>query len=162
MTMPVRFSIVLLCFWGIGMGPCVSAMTSAPVPDTTAPDTTAPDTTQAWHEDAWVLVYEQDGVALSYLYYPHAQADQSGVVLRVQNNTDEAICYAFTAIFRPAKRTNEIDPVEGDAEGMVPPHTLRTGESAGLYWVPFEGRVPVSEIGLRGLQVHPVGPAGCG
>ncbi len=151
MIMPVRYSMVLCCLVLFGWA---DAPLHATTPGSLAADTTAPDTTQAWHEDAWVPIYEEVGVALSYLYYPEAQADQSGVVMRVQNHTDESICYAFTAIFRPAERTDTIEPIEGEAQGTVPPHTLRTGESAGLYWVPFEGRVPVSEIGVRGLDIR--------
>ncbi|MES3628924.1 MAG: hypothetical protein PPP56_02025 [Longimonas sp.] len=110
----------------------------------------APDTTQRWDEDAWTPIYRTEGVALSYLFYPEARGDRNGVVVRIRNRNAHPICYRFTIIFRgPATER------EAYVRGSVPPHTLRTGDDAGLFWTPFDDDERIGEIGLRGLRVVP-------
>jgi len=128
----------------------------APVADHAAPTVVAPDTTQRWSDEAWVPIYRSGDVQFSYLFYPEACGNRNGVVVRVQNDNAHPICYRFTIIFRgpDTERTAR-------AHGTVPPHTLRTGDDAGLFWVPFDDNERIGEIGLRGVQVHSVDTDTC-
>ncbi|WP_263788986.1 hypothetical protein [Salinibacter grassmerensis] len=112
------------------------------------------DTSEAWHEDAWTPIIEQDGLQISYIYYPEADTRHDGVVLRLVNENEVPVRYGFTIIFRaPAADTTA--PVRG----RVGPDATKTGDDAGLFWVPFRGKDrSLGEIGLRGLSVVPLQP----
>ncbi len=110
------------------------------------------DTTVVWHEDAWTLMVDQGGVRIHYIYYPEADAEHDGVVLRLINDNETPVRYAFTLIFRaPAAETTTT------VRGRLEPGALKTGDEAGLFWVPFRGADhSLGEIGIRGLDVWPV------
>lgn len=117
-----------------------------------AQDTTSPDTVRSWHEDAWTSIIEQEGVGISYIFYPDADNENNGVVLRLRNHTERLIRYAFTVVFRTpeAERSAVV-------EGRLAPGEVKTGDSAGLFWVPFRGGDHrIGEVGLRGLEITPL------
>lgn len=107
------------------------------------------DTSEAWHEDAWTTIVEQEGLQISYIYYPEADAEHDGVVLRLVNENAVAVRYDFTLIFRAPTADTSVA-----VRGRLGPGKMKTGDDAGLFWVPFrrEGR-RLGEIGLRGLSV---------
>lgn len=111
----------------------------------------APDSVESWDEHAWTPVVERKGVHISYIYYPEADSKHGGVVLRLENENDAAVRYAFTLIFRaPAAETT------ATVQGRLRPGEMRTGDEAGLFWVPFtEDEGTIGEIGLRGLEITP-------
>ena len=116
-----------------------------------APDT-PPDTSKPWHDDAWTNIVEQRGVRIDYIYYPEADNEHDGIVVRLTNTSVVSVRYAFTLIFRaPDAETSAV------VRGYLEPGQMKTGESAGLFWVPFrqEDR-SLAEIGLRGLRIRPV------
>lgn len=132
------------------LGRAGSASDASILPSAPAPaDTTQRDTTRRWDEDAWTPIYQTDGVQFAYIFYPEARGERSGVVVRVRNTNAHPICYRFTIIFR-GPRTER----EATARGAVPPHTLRTGDDAGLFWAPFTNAERIGEIGLRGVRVR--------
>lgn len=110
------------------------------------------DSVQTWHEDAWTPIVEQEGVGVSYIFYPDADNDNNGVVLRLRNSNDVAVRYGFTIIFRApnAERSASV-------EGHLDPGEMKTGDSEGLFWIPFpEGEHDIGEVGLRGLEITPI------
>jgi len=130
----------------IGVGLLFGSIARAQAPDT------PPDTSRPWHDDAWTNIVEQQGVRIDYIYYPEADNEHDGVVVRLTNTNDGAVRYAFTLIFRaPAAETSAV------VRGRLEPGQMKTGDDASLFWVPFrqEDR-SLAEIGLRGLRIRPV------
>lgn len=115
--------------------------------------TTAPDTTEPWHEDAWTRIVQRDGLAISYIFYSEADNRNDGVVLRLRNENDYPVRYTFTVIFRgpEAEATAQV-------QGSLKPGEMQTGEKSGLYWVPFEDRRAIGQLGVRGIEVTRVRP----
>jgi len=107
------------------------------------------DTAAAWHEDAWIPITEQTGLQVSYIYYPDADNEHDGIVLRLINENEVAVRYAFTLVFRAPTADTSVA-----VRGRLGPGAMKTGDDAGLFWVPFrdEDR-SLGEIGLRGLSV---------
>lgn len=112
----------------------------------------SPDTSAAWHDDAWTPIVEREGLRISYIYYPEADTEHDGVVLRLINDNEVPVRYDFTLIFRaPTADT------AATVQGRVGPGEMKTGDDAGLFWVPFRGEDrSLGEIGLRGLSVAQV------
>ncbi|PSQ72676.1 MAG: hypothetical protein BRD34_03960 [Bacteroidetes bacterium QH_6_64_77] len=107
------------------------------------------DSSHAWHEDAWTRIVEQEGVRISYIYYPEADNEHDGIVLRLINENDVPVQYAFTLVFRAPEADTSVV-----VRGRLAPGEMKTGDDAGLFWVPFRGEDrSVGEIGLRGLDV---------
>lgn len=138
-----------------GPGACllglVLALIAAPAAWGQIPEA-ARDSGKAWHENAWTRMIEQGGVRISYIYYTEADNEHDGVVLRLINDNDVAVRYAFTLIFRaPDADTSTV------VRGRLAPGEMKTGDDAGLFWVPFrDGDRSIGEIGLRGLNIWPV------
>lgn len=122
------------------------------VPPVAGQENAPPDSVNEWHEDAWTQIVEQRGVRIDYIFYPEADNKHNGVVLRLVNESDTAIRYSFTLIFRAP----EADTSTG-VQGTLRPGEMKTGEESGLFWIPFRksGRT-IGQIGLRGLQITPV------
>lgn len=107
------------------------------------------DSTTPWHDDAWTPIVKQNGVRIDYIYYPNADNEHDGIVLRLTNENDVAVRYAFTVVFRAP----EADTSAG-VRGRLDPGQMKTGDSAGLFWVPFKGEDrSLGEVGLRGIEI---------
>lgn len=116
------------------------------------PTGAAPDSSKRWHDYAWTQIVEQNGVIIDYIYYPDADNEQDGIVLRLTNTNDFAVRYAFTVVFR----SPESDTSTG-VRGRLDPGQMKTGDAAGLFWMPFtDSDQSIGEVGLRGLEVVPV------
>lgn len=111
------------------------------------------DSIKTWHEDAWTPILEENGLQISYIYYPEADNEHDGVVLRLVNASSVSLRYAATLIFRAPEAETTV-PIRG----RLAPGQMKTGEAGGLFWIPFKesGRT-IGEIGLRGLVVTRVG-----
>lgn len=111
-----------------------------------------PDSNEAWHEDAWNPILRQEGLHISYLYYPEADNTHDGIVLRLVNNSEDTLRYAFTLVFRAPEAEMDVS-----VQGYLDPGEMRTGEKAGLFWMPFRASDRnIGEIGLRGLEIESV------
>ena len=109
----------------------------------------APDTTRPWHDDAWTPIVKQEGVRIDYIYYPEADDKHDGIVVRLTNDNAVPVRYAFTLIFR-APEAETTAAVQGTLEAGQ----MKTGEDAGLFWIPFKGEDrSLGEIGIRGLEI---------
>ena len=109
------------------------------------------DTSSAWHEDAWTPIVTKGGVEFTYLFYSKADNENNGVVIRLRNENETAVRYAFTIIFRgPAGKAT------AHADGDLGPGETKTGEQDGLFWIPFKDGRRIGEVGLRGIDVTPL------
>jgi hypothetical protein len=115
-----------------------------------AQDSTAasPDTTRSWQEAAWTPIVEREGLAISFIFYSEAENRNDGVVVRLRNENDYPVRYAFTIIFR-GPEAEATAPVQG----TLTPGEMQTGSDSGLFWVPFEDEQSIGEVGLRNLRV---------
>lgn len=112
-------------------------------------DPSRPDSIEAWHEDAWTEIVSQEGPTISYIYYPEADTENNGIVLRLRNERKVAIRYAFTVIFRVPEADTSTT-----VRGTLDSGEMATGTSAGLFWIPFEQQgYSIGEIGVRGLRI---------
>jgi len=136
-----RPALFLLAILFVGAG-------SAPAQDSTR----APaDTTEPWYDTAWTHIVEKQGVHFGYIFYSHADNENNGVVLRLENETDRAVRYDFTVIFRgPAGEAT------ARAQGRLEPGEMKTGDEDGLFWIPFRDGRRVGQVGLRGIDVVPL------
>jgi hypothetical protein len=110
-------------------------------------DTTT--TRRPWHEEAWNRIAVIDGVAFSYLYYSKADEVNDGVVIRLENTSDQTVTVSFTVLFRTPE-----DEASATYRGRLAPGEMKTGGNDGLYWVPFTSGASIGEVGLRGVRVE--------
>jgi hypothetical protein len=140
---------LLIAVWGalLALGPAS--------PGWAQDSTRAPaDTTQPWYDTAWTPIVEKDGVRFGYIFYGKADNRNNGVVIRLQNQNDRPVRYAFTIIFRGPS-----GEATAQAEGRLAPGEMKTGENDGLFWIPFTDGRRVGEVGLRGIEITPVSRA---
>jgi hypothetical protein len=136
---------VWIALLGFGSTPLVWAQDSTRAPA---------DTTEPWFDTAWTPIVEKGGVRFGYIFYSKADNQNNGVVIRLQNENDRPVRYAFTVIFRgPAGEAT------AQAEGRLAPGEMKTGEKDGLFWIPFTDGRRVGEVGLRGIDIRPVSEA---
>jgi hypothetical protein len=137
----LRSTAVLLTILFVGTGP-------APAQDSTR----APaDTTEPWYDTAWTPIVERGGVQIGYIFYGKADNENNGVVLRLDNETDRAVQYDFTVIFRGPGGEATVQ-----AKGQLGPGEMKTGEKDGLFWIPFRDGRRVGQVGLRGIEIVPL------
>lgn len=109
------------------------------------------DTTEAWYDTAWTPIVEKNGVRFGYIFYSKADNQNNGVVIRLRNQNDRPVRYAFTVIFRgPGGEAT------ARAQGRLAPGEMKTGEKDGLFWIPFTDGRRVGEVGLRGIDIVPL------
>ena len=106
-------------------------------------------------EWAWTTITIQDGVRVSYVFYPEADSARGGVVLRLDNRNAWPVTYGFTAVFR-----SDGEQAERDVAGRIEARSIVTGDEPGLFFTPFGRGIAVGEIGLRGLRVERVAGGG--
>lgn len=109
------------------------------------------DSAQSWYEGAWTHIVSRNGVHFAYVFYSEADNENNGVVLRLRNENDWAARYAFTIIFR----TPDAE-ASAFAQGTLQPGQMKTGEGAGLFWIPFRDGRRIAEVGLRNIEVSPM------
>jgi len=120
----------------------------APPADSAAADTSSG--VPAWSEDAWTEITTYDGVRFTYIRYRQADNENDGVVVRLQNQNDYPVRYAFTVVFRTAtaERTAR-------TRGELAAGEMETGDKDGLFWIPFKDGQAIVELGLRRLRIVP-------
>ena len=102
-------------------------------------------------EKAWKTLLQHQGVTFKYIYYRKADSQNDGVVLMLENSSDMAVTYTFTIVF-----WTENEELEANASGRLAPGERRTGDAAGLFWVPFRDGRSIGSIGLRSYKISPV------
>jgi hypothetical protein len=127
----------------LGLVPWSPAAGQAPEP--------GQDSSHAWHEDAWTRIVEQEGVRISYIYYPEADNEHDGIVLRLINENDVPVQYAFTLVFRAPEADTSVV-----VRGRLAPGEMKTGDDAGLFWVPFREGKSIGQVGLQDIEVRRV------
>ncbi len=101
-------------------------------------------------DSAWTPIIEHGGVAFSFIFYPYADNEHGGVVVKLVNTNDYAVDYRFEIVFR-AGREEHVEAVEG----FLGAGQMKTGDAAGLFWIPFRDGRSIGEVGLRGYAVVP-------
>ncbi len=96
-------------------------------------------------EWAWKPIAVKDGLTISYILYALDSGD--GVVIKLGNSLEDSSEFSFELIFRADGQDDRTYPVRG----VLGPREIRTGESDGLYFRPFEAGFGVREIAVRKL-----------
>ncbi len=99
-------------------------------------------------EEAWKPLLEHEGLRFRYIYYSRANTIDDGVVIMLQNLNEYCIRYRFTIVFESSEGSTS-----ADAEGTLASLEMRTGETDGLYWIPFDDGRYIGAIGLRNYTV---------
>ena len=97
---------------------------------------------------AWQPLLTHEGVVFTYLFYREADNTNNGVVIKIANTNDYPVAYRFKVVFR-AEDAVKVEAVEGQLNARE----VVTGDTAGLFWVPFTDGRTISEIGLRGFKI---------
>ena len=92
-------------------------------------------------------------MAIRYLFYSQADNVNNGVVLRLDNHGSQRISYRFVALFRSGEAQ-----AERAVSGQLHPGESVTGDSDGLFFIPFADGRSVEQIGLRGLRIRRLPP----
>ncbi len=99
-------------------------------------------------EESWKVLFEYEGVRFLYVFYPKADAINDGVVMMLQNQNEYGVNYRFTIIFESPEGTESAD-VEGSMEALE----MKTGDAAGLFWIPFDDERSLGAIRMRNYKV---------
>ncbi len=106
-----------------------------------------PRTAGEW---AWKPILKHEGVEFSYIFYQRANSRHNGVVLKLVNTNDYAVAYRFKVVFR-ADDAQVVEQVTGTLKAKE----IKTGDTAGLFWIPFTDGREIAQVGLRGYHVVP-------
>ncbi len=99
---------------------------------------------------AWKPMLKHEGVEFKYLFYAEADSENNGVVVMLINRNDYAITYQFKVIFR-----TDGDEVIKETSGELDAGQAKTGDTDGLFWIPFPDGRSIGEVGLRGYKIVP-------
>ncbi|MCY4171961.1 MAG: hypothetical protein OXE59_11365 [Bacteroidetes bacterium] len=102
-------------------------------------------------EEAWKEIFVHQGVRFLYIFYPKADALNDGVVVMLQNQNDYHVHYRFTIVFESPEGTET-----EDASGIMGPKETKTGDSDGLFWIPFDDQRSLGAIRMRKYKVTQV------
>lgn len=99
-------------------------------------------------EEAWKVLLEYEGIRFLYIFYPKADAINDGVVMMLQNQNEYRVSYRFTIIFESEEGTEFVD-----VEGFLEPLEWKTGDAAGLFWIPFDDKRSLGAIRMRNYKI---------
>lgn len=97
-------------------------------------------------------LFDQKGVAAYFLFYRTGNGvDDNGITVLLHNKNDYDLNYRFTLIFRA-------DTVESEKEvkGFIKAGEKMTGSTSGLYFIPFQDKRLITELGVKGFKTEPV------
>ena len=97
---------------------------------------------------AWKPMLKHEGVEFKYIFYAEADSENNGVVVMLINRNDYAITYQFKIIFR-AVGAEVLKHVSGELDAKQ----AKTGDTDGLFWIPFPDGRSIGEVGLRGYKI---------
>ena len=103
---------------------------------------------------AWTPLFKHEGLHFAYIFYSEADNVNNGVVIKLTNENDYPIAYQFKVVFK----SGEAEHVE-QVRGTLKAGEAATGDTAGLFWVPFKDGRSIGEIGLRGYKVRRIAKA---
>lgn len=102
--------------------------------------------------DALNKLFEKDGLDIYFIYYNEGNGvKDNGVVIYLRNRNDYSVSYNFKLNFRSGK----IDKINF-VEGKLKPLEERTGSNDGLYFIPFEDKRTITEVGISGCRVEKI------
>ena len=99
---------------------------------------------------AWKPMLKHEGVEFKYIFYAEADNENNGVVVLLINHNDYRVYYEFKIIFR-AGEAEVVKPVVG----VLDAKQAKTGDTDGLFWIPFPDGRSIGEVGLRGDKIFP-------
>jgi len=99
-------------------------------------------------EESWKELFEYEGVRFLYIFYPKADSINDGVVMMLQNRNEYGISYRFTIIFESLE-----GKASANVEGSMKPLEFKTGDVAGLFWVPFDDGRPLGAIRMKNYRI---------
>jgi len=102
-------------------------------------------------EEVWKELFVHDGIRFLYIFYPSADALNDGVVMMLQNQNDHHVQYKFTIVFESPEGTTF-----ADVSGFMEPREIITGDSDGLFWIPFDDERSLGAIRIRNYKIAPV------
>jgi hypothetical protein len=96
---------------------------------------------------------ERHGLEVNFVFYSEGNGVyDNGIVLFLKNKNDYKIDYSFTIIFK-ADSLEKRSHVEGDLMAFE----LKTGSTSNLYFLPFEDKRRIKEVGITKIRVNSVG-----
>lgn len=94
-------------------------------------------------------IVEKDGLGIYFLFYSEGNGvENNGVVIYLENKNNYPIRYTFQLIFR-----TETGEKEQEVEGLLKAGERKTGSNEGLYFIPFEDKRSIIELGVKKIRV---------
>lgn len=95
-------------------------------------------------------IVEKDGLGIYFLFYSEGNGvENNGVVIYLENKNNYAIRYTFHLIFR-----TEIGEKTQEVEGLLKAGERKTGSNEGLYFVPYQDKRSIIELGVKKISVE--------
>ncbi len=95
-------------------------------------------------------IVEKDGLGIYFLFYSEGNGvEDNGVVIYLENKNNYAIRYTFHLIFRTefGEKTQEVG-------GMLKAGERKTGSDEGLYFIPYQDKRSIIELGVKKISVE--------
>ena len=95
-------------------------------------------------------IVEKDGLGIYFLFYSEGNGvENNGVVIYLENKNNYAIRYTFHLIFRTefGEKTQEVG-------GMLKAGERKTGSDEGLYFIPYQDKRSIIELGVKKISVE--------
>jgi hypothetical protein len=95
-------------------------------------------------------IVEKDGLGIYFIFYSEGNGvENNGVVIYLKNENDFPVSYDFHLVFR-AEESEAEQEVEGELKAME----RKTGSSEGLYFIPFQDKRSIIEVGVKNIKVE--------
>ncbi|MCF8262568.1 MAG: hypothetical protein K9J12_17460 [Melioribacteraceae bacterium] len=98
----------------------------------------------------WTTLYKNEQIIISFLFYAEADNYNNGVVLKIENLTNNNLSYKFKLIFKAGNKLKSTI-VEDD----LLPNQIKAGENEGLFWIPFPNVNGITEVGITSIDIQP-------
>ncbi|MBI9072229.1 MAG: hypothetical protein JEY94_11560 [Melioribacteraceae bacterium] len=100
-------------------------------------------------------LYEKDGLLINYVFYSEGNGvKDNGITLFLHNKNNFGIEYSFDLIFRAGK-TDKYQKVDGKLKAGE----KKTGSSEKLFWIPFDDKRTITELGITNFSIKKMEPA---
>lgn len=99
--------------------------------------------------DPFIKLYSGKGFDVKFIFYSEGTGKQdNGVVILLVNRNQYKIGYSFDLIFRTIEKDKSIN-----ITGILNAGERKTGSEDDLYFLPFDDKSSIGEVGIRKVRV---------
>jgi len=99
--------------------------------------------------DPFIKLYSGKGLDVKFIFYSEGTGDKdNGVVVLLINNNNYKIKYSFDLVFRTPEKEKSVT-----VTGELNAGERKTGSEDNLYFLPFDDKSSIGEVGIRKVRV---------